>query len=59
MDLVWADESRKSIIVTLDDGETLGSLIGPTQAFVPTDPFNTDYAAIMAEGFAVNAARKR
>jgi hypothetical protein len=55
MDLQWADGSRKTIIVTLDEGEAIGSLVGPTQAFVPNDPLNEDYAAIVASGFTINA----
>jgi hypothetical protein len=58
MQFVYVDETRKVIIVTLDDGETIGSLTGPTVAFVPTDPDNTDFAAIVADGYRVNAARK-
>jgi hypothetical protein len=51
MHLAYADESKRVVIVTLDKGETLGSLVGSTTAFVPTDPDNTEFAAILAGGF--------
>ncbi|HEX5211632.1 MAG TPA: hypothetical protein VFW22_07855 [Pseudolabrys sp.] len=35
------------IAVTLEEGETLGNLAGPTQTHVPCDPANADYAAIV------------
>jgi hypothetical protein len=46
MHLVYT-EHDSSIKVTLDEGESLGHLAGPVEAFVPIDPANTDYAAIL------------
>jgi hypothetical protein len=51
MHLAYADESKRVVIVTLDKGETLGGLVGTTTAFVPTDPDNMEFAAILAGGF--------
>jgi hypothetical protein len=51
MELVYADADETTINVTLDAGETLGHLVGPTTAFVPTDPMNVDYDAILAGDF--------
>jgi hypothetical protein len=49
MQLVYTNEHASSIAVTLDEGESLGHLAGPVTAFVPTDPANTDYAAIVEQ----------
>jgi hypothetical protein len=49
MQIVYANEHQNSIKVTLDEGESLGNLAGPIQAFVPTDPANVDYAAILEQ----------
>lgn len=50
MQLVYGNDTKTVINVTLADGETLGHLAGPVTASVPTDPANTDYARIVAEG---------
>jgi hypothetical protein len=47
MQLVYSTPEETTITVTLDEGESLGNLSGPIEAFVPTDPDNTDYAAIL------------
>jgi hypothetical protein len=49
MQLVYTNEQQSSIKVTLDEGESLGNLSGPIQAFVPLDPANVDYAAILEQ----------
>jgi hypothetical protein len=46
MNLAYVDPAQKTIKVTLSEGETLGDLVGPTEAFVPVDPDNRHYAAI-------------
>lgn len=48
MQLSYNNEQQSSIKVVLDEGESLGNLAGPVEATVPTDPANTDYAAIVA-----------
>jgi hypothetical protein len=50
MQLAFQDESKTMIVVTLEEGETLGNLSGPISALVPVDPGNTDYAAIFERG---------
>jgi len=46
MKLTWIDEEERSIVVVLEEDESLGLLSGPITATVPTDPANVDYAAI-------------
>jgi hypothetical protein len=41
-----ADDENATITVTLEAGETLGNLTGPTVASVPRDLANAEYAAI-------------
>ena len=53
MRLVFTNPEKTSIVVTLDEGEALGLMAGPGTWFVPTDPTNTDYAAIMDKGINV------
>jgi hypothetical protein len=55
MHLIFANPEKTSIVVTLDEGEALGLMAGPGTWFVPTDPQNTDYAAIMDKGVNVDA----
>jgi hypothetical protein len=55
MQLVYSTPEETTIKVTLDEGESLGNLSGPVEAFVPTDPDNADYAAILDEGLPVTA----
>jgi hypothetical protein len=40
--------------VTLDEGESLGDLVGPTVAHVPVDEGNRHYAAIVDQGLKVD-----
>jgi hypothetical protein len=49
MQLIYSTPEQTTIAVTLDDGESLGNLNGPITAYVPTDPANTDYAAILEQ----------
>jgi hypothetical protein len=49
MRLAYADADETVIVATLDEGETLGNLVGPVVAHVPTDPANVDYADILAQ----------
>jgi hypothetical protein len=53
MRLTFTNPEKTSIVVTLDEGEALGLMAGPGTWFVPTDPTNTDYAAIMDKGINV------
>ena len=55
MRLIFANPEMTNIIVILDEGEALGLMAGPGTWFVPTDPTNTDYAAIMDKGVNVDA----
>ena len=55
MRLRFANPEKTSIAVTLDEGEGLGLMAGPGTWFVPTDPANTDYAAIMDKVISVDA----
>jgi len=55
MRLIFANPEKTSIVVTLDEGESLGLMNGPGTWFVPTDPANTDYAAIMDKGIKIDA----
>jgi hypothetical protein len=54
MQLVYTNEHENSITVTLDEGESLGNLAGPIQAFVPPDPANVDYAAIVEQKLVID-----
>ena len=44
----YLDEHEAVIVLTLDDGESVGQLMGPTTAFVPVEPANADFAAVVA-----------
>jgi hypothetical protein len=55
MRLRFANPEKTSVVVTLDEGESLGLMAGPGQWTVPTDPANTDYAAIMDKGINIDA----
>jgi hypothetical protein len=48
----------QSIKVVLDEGETLGHLNGPTEAFVPQDLANADYADIVANDYPIEPWQK-
>ncbi|HEY1433221.1 MAG TPA: hypothetical protein VGF39_16565 [Stellaceae bacterium] len=53
MQLVYSTPEETTIQVTLDERETLGDLVGPTVAHVPTDPMNRHYAAILDKALRV------
>jgi hypothetical protein len=53
MQLVYTSPDENTIKVTLDEGEILDDLIGPTEAFVPIDEGNRHYAAILEQGLRV------
>jgi hypothetical protein len=55
MQLVYTSPDKTTIKVTLDEGESLGNLNGPVEAFVPIDPANVEFAAILNEGLPVTA----
>jgi hypothetical protein len=56
MQLVYSTPEETTITVTLDEGENLGDLIGPTVAHVPTDPMNRHYAEILKQGLTIQGA---
>jgi hypothetical protein len=45
-----------TIKVQLDEGEQLGNLVGPVEAFVPMDPANVDYQWIVYLGYPIEPA---
>jgi hypothetical protein len=49
MQLVYTNAESTLIKVTLSEGESLGHLVGPATAFVPVDPANVDYVAIVEQ----------
>jgi hypothetical protein len=55
MQLVYSSPEEIMINVTLDEGEWLGDLVGPTVAHVPTDPMNRHYAEIVEGNYQVDA----
>jgi hypothetical protein len=55
MNLTYSSPEETTITVTLDEGETLGDLVGPTVVHVPTDPLNRHYAEIVDAGLKINA----
>lgn len=50
MRLRFTNADHTSIEAVLDEGESLGVVAGPGTFLVPTDPLNTDYAKIVADG---------
>jgi hypothetical protein len=54
MQLVYSTPEQTTITVTLDEGESLGDLVGPTVAHVPVDEGNRHYAAIVDQGLKVD-----
>ena len=50
MHMQYADPVETTIRAELDAGEMLGDTPGPAVIFVPTDPANADYQAIIASG---------
>jgi hypothetical protein len=55
MQLVYTNPEQTTIMVTLDEGENLDDLAGPTVAHVPTDPSNRHYAMIVEQGLPIIA----
>jgi hypothetical protein len=55
MQLIYTSLEENMVKVTLDDGETFDDLVGPVEAFVPTDEGNRHYAAILDEGLRIDA----
>jgi hypothetical protein len=55
MQLTYTSPDETTIKVTLDEGEILDDLMGPTEAFVPVDEGNRHYAAIQDEGLKIDA----
>jgi hypothetical protein len=55
MQLVYANPEETTIKVTLDEGESAADFVGPIEAFVPTDPGNRHYAAIVEGNYTIEA----
>jgi hypothetical protein len=55
IDPIFGTDSN-TIKVVLDEGETLGHLHGPVEAFVPQDLANADYADIVANNYPIEPA---
>jgi hypothetical protein len=55
MQLVYANPEETTITATLDEGESLGDLVGPTVAHVPTDEGNRHYAEILEQGLTIQS----
>jgi hypothetical protein len=53
MQLIYSNSDETTITVTLDEGENLGDLVGPTEAHVPTDEDNRHYAAILGKALRI------
>jgi hypothetical protein len=54
MQLQYASADETTVEAILDAGETLGNITGPGTLFVPTDPANTEYADIVANGYPID-----
>jgi hypothetical protein len=50
MKLAYGNPDNTNIVVTLDEGESLGYMNGLGTFLVPLDPTNLDYAAIRLQG---------
>jgi len=55
MELIYTNEQQTSIQSTLVEGENLGNVSGPTVIFVPVDPANNEYQAILESGQPIDA----
>jgi hypothetical protein len=53
MQLIYSNPQETTITVTLDEGESLGDLVGPIVAHVPTDPMNRHYAEIVEGNYTI------
>jgi hypothetical protein len=49
MELKYTSAEKTTIEVVLDEGETLGNMVGPCTIFVPTDPANVEFGAILRD----------
>jgi hypothetical protein len=58
MQLIYTNAESTLIKVTLDEGESLGHLVGPATAFVPIDLANADYAAIIEQKLVIEPSEK-
>jgi hypothetical protein len=56
MQLIYSNPDETTITVTLDEGENLGDLVGPTVAHVPKDSANRHYAEILSQGLKVESS---
>lgn len=57
MQFIYTSPEETTIMVTLDEGESLDDLVGPTVAYVPVDEGNRHYAAIVAQALQIDEAR--
>jgi hypothetical protein len=55
MQLTYTSPEETTIKVTLDEGESAADFFGPIEAFVPTDPDNRHYAAIVEGNYTIEA----
>jgi hypothetical protein len=59
MRLTFIDPDHRMIAVQLDDGETLGHLVGPINlpmlATVPVDPANFEYDEIVRREYSIDS----
>jgi len=55
MELVYTNVEQTSIQATLVEGENLGNVSGPAVIFVPVDPANNEYQAILESGQPIDA----
>jgi hypothetical protein len=53
MKLAYGNPDNTNIIVTLDEGESLGYMHGSGVFHVPIDPTNMDYAAITMSDYPI------
>jgi hypothetical protein len=53
MQLTYTSPEETTIKVTLDEGESLDDLVGPIEAFVPTDPLNRHYDEIFYQNLMI------
>jgi hypothetical protein len=53
MQLTYTSPDETTIKVTLDEGESFDDLVGPIEAFVPTDPLNRHYDEILYQNLMI------
>jgi hypothetical protein len=54
MKLTYTSADGNTIEVMLDKDEMLGNIAGPTTLYVPCDPANVEYAAIVKHNHKIN-----